>query len=304
MFKLILEGILDKKKEILNLFIKKQITFLTFFVLCYLPNNIIILSEVIFKTRISNKDLSFVIYLLSLSCLMSIIIKLTDPYTKKYFKNIYYLIFKSNGTVNFNLLKKYPVEEIVDNDINQIYEKILYSSRETNHSPMKKGSRSFKDISQTKTKLEKTTLAYGQAAMIELIDKKDTRNSDCNKLKAENDSKVDIEIIQEPSSVNPDLIDYYNQGSINYLSTMVYGMENYVIERLKEEYLFRFKGMVLSLDEEKIYDTSPIYLEKAYEKLPWKSKFYYEESTDFKEYNYKNCPVYTEQSNESKLTII
>jgi hypothetical protein len=99
-FSIILEGIIDKKKEILNLFIKKQITFLTFFVLCYLPNNIIVLAEVIFKTRISSKDLSFVIYLLSLSCLISIIIKLTDPYTKKYFKNIYYLIFKSNALVN------------------------------------------------------------------------------------------------------------------------------------------------------------------------------------------------------------
>jgi hypothetical protein len=140
--------------------------------------------------------------------------------------------------------------------------------------------------------------------MIELIDKKDIRRSDSNKLKVEDDSKVDIEIMQEPSYVNPDLSDYSKQGSINYLSTMVYGMENYVIERLKEEYLFRFKGMVLSLDEEKIYDTSPIYLEKTYEKLPWKSKFYYEESTDYKEYNYKHCPIYSQDSNESKKYLI
>jgi hypothetical protein len=176
----------------------------------------------------------------------------------------------------------------------------LNSSREHHLSPLKKGSRSFKDISKTKTKLEKSPFVEGQAAMIELIDKKETRRCDSIKLKVEDESKVDLEIMQEPSYVNPDLIDYSKQGSINYLSTMVYGMENYVIERLKEEYLFRFKGMVLSLDEEKIYDTSPIYLEKTYEKLPWKSKFYYEESTDFKEYNYKNCPLYSQESNESK----
>jgi hypothetical protein len=58
--------------------------------------------------------------------------------------------------------------------------------------------------------------------------------------------------------------------------------------------------MVLSLDEEKVYDTSPIYIEKAFEKLPWKSRFYYEEATDFKEYNYKHCPFYSENNNESK----
>jgi len=125
----------------------------------------------------------------------------------------------------------------------------LNSSREHHLSPLKKGSRSFKDISKTKTKLEKSPFVEGQAAMIELIDKKETRRCDSIKLKVEDESKTDLEIMQEPSYVNPDLIDYSKQGSINYLSTMVYGMENYVIERLKEEYLFRFKGMVLSLQE-------------------------------------------------------
>jgi hypothetical protein len=296
----------DKKREILNLFIRKQITFLTFFVLCYLPNNIIVLFEVVFKIRIANKDLSFVIYLLSLSCLISIIIKLTDPYSKKYFKNIYYLIFKASGTVNLYYLKKYPEEEIMMNDINEIYEKTLINTKSHYFSPPKnRGSRSFKDVSITKTKLDKTSLNAGQINMIELIDKIDLNKIEENKTnKDEEETKTELEIVQEPSSVNPDLVDYSKQGSINYLSTMVYGMENYVIERLKEENLFRFKGMVLSLDEEKIYDTSPIYIEKAYEKLPWKSKFYYEETTDYKEYNYKHCPFYSDHSNESNINLI
>ena len=186
------------------------------------------------------------------------------------------------------------------NDINEIYENTLITSRYYITSPTKnRGSRSFKDISISKTKLDKTSLNAGQINMIELAEKKEINDTESNINKEEEESKAELEIVQEPSSVNPDLVDYSKQGSINYLSTMVYGMENYVIERLKEENLFRFKGMVVSLDEEKIYDSSPIYIEKAFEKLPWKSKFYYEETTDFKEYNYKHCPFYSEHSNES-----
>ena len=140
--------------------------------------------------------------------------------------------------------------------------------------------------------------------MIELLDRKDNETVEIPEdAKEEEETKAEIEIITEQSNINCSDVDFSKQGSINYLSTMVYGMENYVIERFKEEYLFRFKGLVLSLDEEKIYDSSPIFLEKAFEKLPWRSRFYYDEVTDFKEYNYKNCPFYNDASYESIIVV-
>ena len=190
-------------------------------------------------------------------------------------------------------------------DINEIYEKKLLSDFTSYISPLKKvdrGSRSFKEISPTKKKLERSNVLASSFNMIELVETKESKETDPKDMKDEEETKAEIEVIQEPFNNNLECPDFSKQGSINYLSTMVYGMENYVIERFKEEYLFRFKGMVLSLDEEKTYDTSPIYIEKAFEKLPWKSKFYYEEATDFKEYNYKHCPCYKEENSESKLT--
>ena len=97
------DELIDKKKEILNLFIKKQITFLISFVLCYLPNNLIMILRIFFF--IESSGMSFVTYLISISCLFSIIIKSTDPYTKKYIKFIYYLIFKASETVKLVILK-------------------------------------------------------------------------------------------------------------------------------------------------------------------------------------------------------
>ena len=174
-------------------------------------------------------------------------------------------------------------------DITDIYEKNLLN-QSTKASPQKLISRSFKHT----TPMHKLD-TYGKVEkMIELKDE----NVDLNENISNEKEMVKIVLIEEPVERPSEIIDYFKQGSINYLGTMVYGMEDFVIERFKEEYLFRFKGMVLSLDEEKIYDTNPIYIEKTFVRLPWNKKFY-EESTDFKEYNFKQCPFYTQQTSDS-----
>lgn len=305
------EAVKDKKKEIITTFIRKQILFLSTFVICYLPNNVIVLSEIIMKARIDNSNLIFSVYLISLSCTASIIIKITDPYTKKYFKHIATVIFRSNKDIP---LITYPNEkntdpDYVDSEFDIYHDNKLLTNRSGIFSPHRQiaSSRSFKGISPIRIKLDNLTRTPSQFTMVELQDRKEDPITPLPEIvikeepKEEDETKADIEAPIEPSTIANDNYDFSKQGSINYLSTMVYGMENYVIERLKEEYLFRFKGIVLSLDEEKIYDTSPIYIEKAYEKpLPWRSRYYYEEATDFKEYNYKHCPYYIESESESK----
>ena len=185
-------------------------------------------------------------------------------------------------------------EMIIENY--DLYEKCLSSTAPTALRSNRKKISSLK-LSSSCNRIE-IPISEKTSQMIEMSDK--TKYFEQNDLNTEDEIKVEEnksenEINPELCNPNAESVDC-NNGSINYLSTMVYEMDNYVIERFKEEYLFRFKGMVMSIDEEKIYDTNPIYIEKGFEKLPWKNKFYYEDASEFKEYNYKHY------NNESKIS--
>lgn len=75
----------------INKFILQHTLFLIFFLICYVPNNIIQVIQIFTKEKIISIDWDsrnnfyvIFLYLLSASCLISFLIKLTDPYMVKY----------------------------------------------------------------------------------------------------------------------------------------------------------------------------------------------------------------------------
>jgi hypothetical protein len=93
-FSFLEQGKNDNKKNIIKEFVKKHISYLLLFLICYLPNNLIILIQIFSKQRICSDCfwLSFVIYLMSSSALITFFIKFTEPYMQKYIKYIVNLI--------------------------------------------------------------------------------------------------------------------------------------------------------------------------------------------------------------------
>jgi hypothetical protein len=102
----------------INSFICQHTTYIVFFIVCYLPNNIIQLSQIFMTEKIIDIDLenrnyifSFFIYFLSASSLISLVLKLNDPYMRKYIG------------VAFNLVTLRKNQEELMEDINRPLEK-------------------------------------------------------------------------------------------------------------------------------------------------------------------------------------
>lgn len=86
----------DQKKELITQFVKKHISYLVMFLVCYFPNNIILIIQIFSKYKICSQCqlYSIVIYLMSSSCLISFLIKLSEPYMKKYLQIVIVFIQK------------------------------------------------------------------------------------------------------------------------------------------------------------------------------------------------------------------
>lgn len=89
-FSFLEQGKSNYKKKMIIEFVRKHISYLICFLLCYLPNNVIILIQLFSRYRICNDCfwLSFLIYLMSSSALITFLIKFTEPYMQKYTKLI------------------------------------------------------------------------------------------------------------------------------------------------------------------------------------------------------------------------
>ena len=92
----------EKKKALLELFVKRHIMMLIFFIIGFLPNNLILVIQTFLDYRICEDcgGYSFIIYLMSLSCTISFLLKMTEPYMMKYIFSI----------LNFVLRKKQVIE--------------------------------------------------------------------------------------------------------------------------------------------------------------------------------------------------
>jgi hypothetical protein len=84
------------KKKLITLFVKRHIFFLAIFIACYLPNNIILLLQIFMDYKICTNCNMFtwVIYIMSLSCTFSFVIKFSEPYMQKYIKAVFNFVFR------------------------------------------------------------------------------------------------------------------------------------------------------------------------------------------------------------------
>jgi hypothetical protein len=91
----------ETRKKVLYLLIKRHISFVLIFLLCYLPNNLIILVQIFspYKICFNCHYYSIFIYLISLSCTFSFLLKMTEPYMRKYFKLVFNFILRKNEDI-------------------------------------------------------------------------------------------------------------------------------------------------------------------------------------------------------------
>jgi hypothetical protein len=96
----------EKKKDLIELFVRRHILMLVFFIIAFLPNNLIMIIQTFLSYKLCDdcSVYSVTLYFLSLSCTISFFLKFTEPYMMKYFWSI----------VNFVLRKKEEVSEIIN----------------------------------------------------------------------------------------------------------------------------------------------------------------------------------------------
>ena len=87
------------RHTVVSLFISRHLMFCYVFILCFLPNNFILILQIFVSVKVCNdcRVYSFMIYLISLSCTFSFIIKMTEPYMKKYIQVVFSMFIKKNS---------------------------------------------------------------------------------------------------------------------------------------------------------------------------------------------------------------
>ncbi len=98
------------KADLIKLFIRRHFLFILAFMLEFMPNNIVLLLQIFMSYKICENCnyYSVIIYLMSLSCTISFVIKFTEPYMQKYL------------LVVFNFLKGERIrDDIVNNSVSK-----------------------------------------------------------------------------------------------------------------------------------------------------------------------------------------
>lgn len=88
----------EKKKQLIELFVRRHILMLIVFIIAFLPNNLIMIIQTFLSYKICDDYSIYSVnfYFLSSSCTISFFLKFTEPYMMKYFYSI----------INFVLRKK------------------------------------------------------------------------------------------------------------------------------------------------------------------------------------------------------
>jgi hypothetical protein len=86
------------RKDLMNLLVRKHILMLLIFIITFLPNNLIMIVQSFKHNKICDdcSNYIFIYYFMSLSCVFTFLMKMSEPYMMKYFNN-----FK-----NFILIRK------------------------------------------------------------------------------------------------------------------------------------------------------------------------------------------------------
>ena len=88
--------------DISTVFISRHLMFCYVFLACFVPNNLVIIMQIFMEVKICNdcRMYSFVIYAISISCAISFVIKITEPYMKKYIKVVFTFMVLKNEMEN------------------------------------------------------------------------------------------------------------------------------------------------------------------------------------------------------------
>ncbi len=100
-------NLIQKQKILIDSYVKQNIIFLLLFLLCYLPNNLVVLLDFFsFKYKSDSKiNIVFQIFM-SLSCFLTFIFKISEMYMMKIFRFIYeHLRVKNSDNKENNLIK-------------------------------------------------------------------------------------------------------------------------------------------------------------------------------------------------------
>jgi hypothetical protein len=86
----------EERINVLTIFIKRHISFIISFLICYGPNNIIILIQLFswYKICYDCDTLAISVYLMSLSCTITFVLKMSEPYMMRYFKLVFNYVFR------------------------------------------------------------------------------------------------------------------------------------------------------------------------------------------------------------------
>jgi hypothetical protein len=86
----------EQRLNVLDTFIKRHLTFIVSFLICYMPNNILILIQLFswYKICLDCSPFAISVYLMSLSCTVSFVLKMSEPYMVKYVKLVFNYLFR------------------------------------------------------------------------------------------------------------------------------------------------------------------------------------------------------------------
>ena len=118
----------DLRHTVVSLFISRHLMFCYVFIICFLPNNFILILQIFVSVKVCNdcRVYSFMIYLISLSCTFSFVIKMTEPYMKKYIKVVFSLFTRKKSVeqatedystlYNGNVVENDNEEHLIENE--------------------------------------------------------------------------------------------------------------------------------------------------------------------------------------------
>ncbi len=111
------------RTNIVSLFISRHLMFCLIFLICFVPNNLIILWQIFHPQKLCNdcRVYTFTLYGISLSGTCDFIIKMTEPYMKKYF-HVFYMLFTKKKTIpateDYSSLYNSTHRNLLDNPLN------------------------------------------------------------------------------------------------------------------------------------------------------------------------------------------
>lgn len=139
------------RRQILYQFIKSHISFLITFLICYVPNNVVLLVQFFtpYKICFDCHNYSIFVYLMSLSCTFSFVLKMSEPYMQKYIKLIINFVFRKHVSVEETSKDYSSIYNNENNDDNLIHDG---SSNNLNHN-VNTNARELDDLESTQRKI-------------------------------------------------------------------------------------------------------------------------------------------------------